>query len=212
MVGNATAFTKFRDLNSTIWSLFVLAPFCFSSCLTTSLYKFQSQPTEASVYYVNGNDKTMIGVTPIDYTKTALPTDAPFLLIFEKPGYEPREISVSPTDNSQTTISAVLKSSKEPFADAGTKRVREVLRKVFEIQELTSRHKYVDALSALNKLEEVEPNVAEIYALKGSLYLMLNDTVQTKFQWEKALKIDPTLDSLRARIKNLPKTEKGAKP
>jgi tetratricopeptide (TPR) repeat protein len=136
----------------------------------------------------------------------------PFTLLFEKPGYEAREISVSPTDNSQTTISTVLKSSKEPFADAATKRLRDVLRKIFEIQEMTSRQRFVDALAALNKLEESEPNVAEIYAMKGSIYLMLKDVSQTKAQWEKALKIDPTMDQLRVRIKNLPAAAKAGNP
>lgn len=183
-----------------------------TGCFSTSVYKFQSQPSEATVYYVNGAEKNLIGVTPIDYAKTALPGDAPFTLIFEKTGYETREVSVSPTDNSQTTIRAVLKASKEPFADAGTKRVRDVLRRIFEIQELTSRQRFADALAALNKLEEIEPNVAEIYALKGSIYLMLNDAAQTKTQWEKALKIDPTLDTLRERIKKLPNTAKAVAP
>lgn len=183
-----------------------------TSCFSTSVYKFQSQPPEATIYYVNGTERNLIGVTPIDYAKTALPGDAPFTLIFEKPGYETKEVSVSPTDNSQTTIRAVLKASKEPFADAGTKRVRDVLKKIFEIQELTSRQRFADALAALNKLEETEPNVAEIYALKGSIYLMLNDASQTKAQWEKALKVDPTLDSLRERLKKLPNTAKAVNP
>lgn len=202
------------NLSRSGWRALILliAINAFSGCFSTSIYKFQSQPSEASVYYINGNDKMLIGVTPIDYTKAALPSDVPFTLLFEKPGYEAREISVSPTDNSQTTISTVLKASKEPFADAATKRVRDVLRKIFEIQEMTSRQRFVDALSALNKLEESEPNVAEIYAMKGSIYLMLNDVSQTKAQWEKALKIDPTMDQLRARIKNLPASAKAGNP
>ena len=186
--------------------------FTFGGCASSSVYKFQSQPNEATVYYINGNDKTLVGQTPIDYTKTQLPTDAPFTLAFEKPGYETKEISVSPTDNSQTTISAILKQQKEPVTDAATKRLRAVLQKIFDIQELTARQRYVDALAGLSKLEEQEPNVAEIYSLKGSIYVILNDPTQAKAQWEKALKVDPSLDNLRARIKTLDTTTKGAKP
>lgn len=195
-----------------ILCLSVLSSVFMLGCFSTSVYKFQSQPNEASVYYVNGAERNLIGVTPIDYTKAALPADAPFTLIFEKPGYESREISVSPTDNSQTTIRAVLKAAKEPISDVTTNRVRSVLRRVFEIQELTSRQRYADALAGLNKLEEEEPNVAEIYSMKGSIYLMLNDPSQTRVQWEKALKIDPTLDSLRERLKKLPTTAKVSNP
>ena len=183
-----------------------------SGCFSTSIYKFQSQPPEASVYYVNGQDRTLIGQTPIDYTKAALPSDAPFALVFEKPGFETREITVSPTDNTQTTVSATLKPAKDPFIDAGTKRLRDVLKRVFEIQELTARQRYVDALASLNKLEEQEPKVAEVYSLKGSIYLILNDSGQAKSNWEKALKLDPSLDNLRARIKALSAPVKGANP
>jgi len=186
--------------------------YVITGCFSTSVYKFQSQPSDAAVYYVNGADRTLIGQTPIDYTKASLPTDAPFSLVFEKAGFEPREITVSPTDNTQTTVSASLKPAKDPVIDAGTKRIRDVLRKIFEIQEMTARQRYVDALASLNKLEEQEPKVAEIYSLKGSVYLILNDSTQAKANWEKALKLDPSLDSLRSRIKALSVPVKGANP
>lgn len=82
-----------------------------------------SQPTEATVYYVNGSEKVLIGQTPIEYTKAALPSDTPFTIAFEKSGFETREISVAPTDNSLTTISASLKPGKDAGVDAGTKRL-----------------------------------------------------------------------------------------
>ena len=160
------------------------------------------------MYYLNGSDKTLIGQTPIDYTKTNLPSDAPFSIVFEKTGYEPREISVTPTDNSQTIISATLKTADQPFADATTKKIRDTLRRIFEVQELTAKQKFVDALTALKKLEEENPNVAEIFSMKGSIYILLNDKAQAKEQWEKALKIDPSLDQLRTRVKAISTTEK----
>ena len=203
---------KFTYVNFGIKLCVVLSMSILTSCFSTSVYKFQSQPAEASVFFVNGSEKTLIGQTPIDYTKAALPSDVPFTIVFEKPGYEPKEISVSPTDNSQTTVSASLKTAKEPVTDAATKHLRDVLKRVFDVQELTARQKYVDALAALNKLEEQEPNVPEIYMLKGSIYAVLNDSAQARTQWEKALKLDPTLDNLRVRIKALPASAKGGTP
>jgi tetratricopeptide (TPR) repeat protein len=177
--------------------------FAFVGCAGGSLYRFQSQPSEASVYYLNGNEKTVIGVTPIDYTKAALPTDTPFIIIFEKPGFETKEVSVSPTDNSQTTISTTLKASKDLNSDLATKKTRELLNKVFEVQELTARLKFVDALAVLNKLEESNPSIPEISSMRGSIYLLLNDKEQARQSWEKALKMDPSLEELRVRLKAL---------
>jgi predicted negative regulator of RcsB-dependent stress response len=78
---------------------------------------------------------------------------------------------------------------------------------------MTAKQKFVDALAALKKLEEENPNVAEIYSMKGSIYILLNDKLQAKEQWEKALKIDPSLDQLRVRVKAISASaKKEAKP
>jgi hypothetical protein len=185
---------------------------CLTSCFTSSVYKFQSQPPEASVYHVNGSEKNLLGQTPIDFTKTNLPSDAPFTVLFEKPGYVAKEISVTPTDNSQTIVSATLKPSDDAFTDASTKKSRDLLKKIFEIQEMTARQKYVDALAALKRLEDQEPSIAEIFAMKGSIYVLLNDPDAARGQWEKALKIDPGMEDLRVRLKALPGAKKGVAP
>jgi tetratricopeptide (TPR) repeat protein len=196
-------------------ALILISMSTLTSCFSTSIYKFQSTPNDASVYYVNGSEKTLIGQTPIDYTKTNLPTEAPFTIRFEKDGFEPKEIAVTPTDNSQTIISALMKTSAVPFSDAITKKVREVVRRIFDVQELTARQKFVDALAALKKLEDENPGVSEIYTMKGSIYLLLNDKAQAKEQWEKALKLDPGLEQIRVRLNNLSASandKKGGKP
>lgn len=186
----------------------LIAPVLVCSC--ASSYRFVSQPTEATVYFLNGAEKVLIGQTPIDYTKSALPTDAPFTIQYEKPGFETREISVAPTDNSLTTVNATLKPSKDAAADPSLKKTRSILQKVFAIQELTARQKYVEALSGLNKLEDAEPGLAEVHIMKGSIYFLLNDREQAKKQWEAALKLDPTLDELRVKLKALSPAVKGA--
>ena len=78
-----------------------------------------------------------------------------------------------------------------------------ILQKIFEIQELTARHRYVDALAELKKIGEQEPAISEINILRGSIYLILHDPVRAKIEWEKALASDPSLDDIRARIKTL---------
>ncbi len=188
-----------------------LLSFTLQGCFADSVYRFQSQPSDASIYYLNGSEKNLVGQTPIDYTKTSLPNDAPFTILFEKQGYESKEISIAPTDNSQTTISANLKVSKDNMGDATSKRMREILKKVFQVQELTAQTKYVDALALINKVSEQEPNIAELFVLKGSIYFLLNDQTQARLAWLEALKIDSSLDSLRARVKSIEAKEKTSK-
>lgn len=177
--------------------LVILSCFVVASCATN--YRFVSQPNEATVYYENGNQKTLIGQTPIDFSKAALPTDSPFIIIFEKTGFEKKEVSVTPSDNTLTTVSVNLKPSPNA-SDETLKRTRATLQQIFAIQELIAQNKYVDALSGLKKLEEFEPNLPEVYVIRGSVYLLLNDKKQTKQQWEKALKLDPNMESLNVRL------------
>jgi tetratricopeptide (TPR) repeat protein len=174
-----------------------------NSCASTNKYNFQSSPGDASVYYMNGSEKILIGQTPIDFAKTSLPTNTPFTIRFEKEGFDPKEITVTPTTGAQTIVSAPLKLTTTAHPENTTKQIRAIVRKIFEVQELTARQKFMEALATLRKLEDENPEVAEIYAMKGSIYLLLNDKSKAREQWEKALELDPSLDQLRVRIKNL---------
>ncbi len=174
-----------------------------------------SQPSEATVFFVNGSQKTMIGQTPIDFSKAALPTDAPFVITFEKSGFETKEISVAPSENTLTTINVSLKPALGALTDEATKRTRKSVQQIFAIQELTAQKRYVDALASLKKLEEAEPNLVEVFVMRGSIYVLLNDTQQARREWEKALKMDPSMESLKVRLLTLAKddtTAKGSKP
>ncbi|MBP9708739.1 MAG: tetratricopeptide repeat protein [Oligoflexales bacterium] len=182
----------------------------FGGCATH--YRFQSQPSEANVFYINGSEKTLIGQTPIDYAKSALPTDTPFVINFEKSGYEQKELSIAPSDNSLTTISVHLKPVLDAVTDATVKRMHDTIQQIFKVQELSSQQRYVDALSALQKLEEAEPTLAEVFVLRGSIYVMLNDKERAKQEWEKALKLAPHLESLKVQLARLTQdASKGSK-
>lgn len=199
-----------RYLRLVVEVVLCMAVFGFfsSGCVTDSVYRFQSQPSDVSVYYLNGTEKTLVGQTPIDYTKTALPSDAPFTILFEKNGYQSKEISVTPTENSQTVISASMKIAKDELTDAFSKRISEIIKNVFQVQEFTAQTKYVDALSLINKVIEKEQNIAELFVLKGSIYYLLNDQSQARLSWLEALRIDPSLDNLRSRISSIEAKQK----
>jgi tetratricopeptide (TPR) repeat protein len=168
-----------------------------------SYYRFLSQPNEAQVYVINGGQKTVLGQTPIDFTKAALPSDVPFVISFEKAGFENKEITVTPSENSLTTVSVNLKQSLSGNSDANTKRIRNAIQAIFEIQELTAQKRYVDALAKLKSLESEEPSLAEVFILRGSLYVLLNDRAQAKKEWEQALKLDPTMETLKVKLLRL---------
>lgn len=172
-----------------------------AGCSTT--YKISSVPEGATVYHKSGGESAVLGTTPLEFKKSGLPDDVPFILSFERSGFDKQDIAITPTDNSLTTISVNLKPSAANPNDPSLLRARRVVSSVFKIQELTHAKKYVDALTAIRELEQVEPDFAEILALKGSLYFVVGDTAQAKDAWEKALKLDPDLDQVRTRLGQL---------
>lgn len=175
-------------------------------------YRFASTPEAAAVYQITPTSKVLLGETPITFAKTALPTEAPFVVVFEKEGFESKDVSISPTDNSLTTVSVQLKPVRPGGEDVGMKRMRGVLRQIFSIQEKIFQKKYVDALAALKTLEQQESALAEVFVLRGSVYVLLNDPDQARQQWDKALQIDPSLDEVKVSLAKLPKAGGGQAP
>jgi|GEM_PF-1565016 len=171
-------------------------------CSTT--YQFVTQPEGANVYHQKDGSKALLGTTPLEFKKSGLPEDTPFSVIFEKQGYEPLNLLVTPTDNSHTTVTATMKpGSASNGNDPESMRVRGVLRRVFKVQEHVATRRYTEALSLLRDLETAEPNLAETYVLKGSVYLMLNDSAQARLSWEKALALDSSLDDVRVHLNKI---------
>ena len=178
-------------------------------CSTT--YQFVTQPEGANVYHQKDGSKALLGTTPLEFKKSGLPEDAPFSVIFEKQGYEPLNLLITPTDNSHTTVTATMKpGSASNGNDPESMRVRGVLRRVFKVQEHVATRRYTEALSLLRDLEKDEPNLAETYVLKGSVYLMLNDSAQARLSWEKALTLDSSLDDVRVQLNKIA-TDTGTK-
>lgn len=187
-----------------------LAAYLCASCATE--YRFVSTPEAAAVYQLTPSAKVLLGETPVNFAKTALPTEAPFVVAFEKEGYEAKEVSISPTDNSLTTVAVQLKPTRPGGEDLGLKRTREVLRQVFQIQEQIFQKKYVEALAGLKVLESKEKDLAEVYILRGSVYVLLSDPEQARREWEKALSMDPGLSDIKVSLSKLPKKPVEAKP
>jgi tetratricopeptide (TPR) repeat protein len=185
--------------------------FMLVGCSTT--YQFVTQPDGVSVYHQKDGTKALLGTTPLEFKKSALPENAPFTVMFEKSGYEPLNLVITPTDNSHTTVTATMKPGSGNGNDPESIRVRSVLNRVFKVQEHVATRRYAEALSLLRDLEKDEPNLAETYVLKGSVYLMLNDSTQARSAWEKALSLDPSLDDVRVQLNKIATdTKVGAKP
>jgi tetratricopeptide (TPR) repeat protein len=169
-----------------------------ASC--TSSYQFVSQPPGAGTYLIKGSEKRFLGETPLEFSKSDLPTTDPFVISIEKDGYQRREVSILPTNQTHTTVRVSLLPTIAGTGDAGLVRLRHSLKLILDAQDKTARRNYVGALAVLAELEKAEPKLPETNVIRGSIYMLLKRTDEAKAEWRKALDLDPSLDAIKARL------------
>lgn len=177
-------------------SLLIFAFLGLSGCASSS-YFITSNPTGANVYYVDpaSQKKFLIGTTPIQYSKSSIPNDAPFIMTFEKEGYAVDQIPVANSDDSKTVINVKLKPE-----DVGTredKDLQKLVAQLFSAQELIYKKKYQAAIIELDKVIAERPALAQAYVMKGTAYYLLKEMPSAMDSWKKAMRIDPENQGLK---------------
>lgn len=81
--------------------------------------------------------------------------------------------------------------------------VNEITSNIVNSQALFYDKEYYKSLAVINKVLKASPNNAVANAIKGSIYYQLGDKKQANIYWKTALKLDPSLDSVKNGIKSL---------
>ena len=79
----------------------------------------------------------------------------------------------------------------------------EAMRKFQKTHDLLVEKDYYAALDMINKVIELQPDLAIAYARRGTVYYYLNDTKSASMNWNIALKLDPEYDQVREILKGL---------
>lgn len=95
-------------------------------------------------------------------------------------------------------LSTLPESKNENIQD-----VNEVTSNIVKSQALFYEREYFKSLTAINRALKASPNNAVANAIKGSIYYQLGDKKQANIYWKTALRLDPSLDSVRNGIKSL---------
>ena len=77
------------------------------------------------------------------------------------------------------------------------------MRKFQKSHDLLIEEDYNAALDMIDKVIELQPNLAIAYARRGTIYYYLNDTRAASMNWNIALKLDPEYDQVREILKGL---------
>jgi len=79
----------------------------------------------------------------------------------------------------------------------------EAMRKFQQSHDLLIEQDYNAALDMIDKVIELQPNLAIAYARRGTIYYYLNDTKAASMNWNIALKLDPEYGQVREILKGL---------
>jgi len=89
--------------------------------------------------------------------------------------------------------------------EIGKSKRNEAMRKFQKTHDLLIEEDYLEALDMINKVIELQPDLAIAYARRGTVYYYLNDTKAASMNWNIALKLDPEYDQVRDILKGLKK-------
>lgn len=90
-------------------------------------------------------------------------------------------------------IGTPLLHGQEKGTPAAPRITPEVMAKLSEAQELQGRQRFVDALSKLDEVEAISPDLTELHNLRGSIYLSpsLRDFEKAEYHFNRSKELDP---------------------
>ena len=105
----------------------------------------------------------------------------------------------------EKTLSLLQDSTKTILLDIEIDKSKrnEAMRKFQKTHDLLVEEKYYDALDMIDKVIELQPNLAIAYARRGTVYYYLNDIKAASMNWNIALKLDPEYDQVRNILQGL---------
>lgn len=185
-----------------------IAQICLTAGCTTGKFIFQSQPPGANVYYLKGESKRELGVTPFELTDEDLrkkidisPGATAFLgLSFEKNGFEPQHVLVP--GQKMGTLSTEVYIKMDP-AEADKNLAKKMVQHLFKAQTFAKNGDFVRAHEEVDQLLKVDGSFARAMSMKGAIYF-LEKKYSDSLQWyEKALQVDAQTEEAIEMISRL---------
>jgi tetratricopeptide (TPR) repeat protein len=180
--------------NLTRKSFFItLVPLLLASCATGKLNLY-SNPPKAEVYggAMEDGKRKLIGVTPMVIRANVLSEKrngtGPVVLEFRKDGYDSKEVVLTEVDIADLVVSADL-TPRNGLADQQT--INWVIETMFECQRLVRVKRLDEALSQLNDVQRLAPQIAAVHEMKGGIYYMQRKFADALDSYSTAVKYNP---------------------
>ncbi|WP_186435763.1 tetratricopeptide repeat protein [Thalassolituus sp. C2-1] len=108
-----------------------------------------------------------------------------------------------PDDNEAEKIYEKLNDNAEQQEKTKNQQVENTTKHILNAQSLFYKKQYWQALDETNAALDNLPDSAQAHALKGSIYYKMGLLPEARSSWEQALKLDPSLDQVKASLDRL---------
>lgn len=108
-----------------------------------------------------------------------------------------------PDDNEAEKIHEKLNDNAEQQEKTKNQQVENTTKHILNAQSLFYKKQYWQALDETNSALDNLPDSAQAHALKGSIYYKMGLLPEARSSWEQALKLDPSLDQVKASLDRL---------
>lgn len=194
--------------------LLLISSFFFVSC--SSKLTIQSQPPDAQVFIaVQGKkDKTSAGKTPLEFTEAQLQTllnisaqTSEWLQVtFEKKDFNTQTIFIP--SNRWGELQKIVKVELEPTQDSSTV-VQKIIRYLFNAKKFAETRQYDQAHQELDKTLQLDSNMAQAMAMKGGVYFLQGNYIESEVWYKKAITLDPSMSEAVQMLEKIKTSKDG---
>ncbi|MBX3023073.1 MAG: hypothetical protein KF799_15460 [Bdellovibrionales bacterium] len=186
-------------MRTQIYFLLVILSATTSGC-ASHLY-LKSEPAGARVELISAQNQavTPLGETPLTMTKTQITQKqvrGPYLIRISKDGLLPKEILIASLTGIDVDVNVQLQAS------ASTARLNDLVNELFDAQNMAQKGDGPSALEKLNQLQKKHPDIAAVYEMRGSIYMVRGDYASAARDFGVAVNIDPQNRELRVLLES----------
>ncbi len=166
---------------------------CSSALIVTS------EPSGASVFVKtsNGTDRVELGKTPLEMRTSELELKAKIdnnsgeyrELFVESEGFEAQKLFLPPARF--TTLETKIFAKLEPSPPPKPELAEQMVQHLFNAQSFAQKADYEKAQLEIDSAIKISPKFARAYSMRGTIYYLQSNFLESLKWYEKALEVDP---------------------
>lgn len=174
----------------------------FTALVGCGTVKIRSTPPEADVFILlpGKSEPKQLGKTPFESQINALSTEVnngTIILMVQKQGFFPNHFIVPNLSGGELEIETSLK----PNLNADYNEINKMVTLLFRAERMIKEKRFDDALKTADELSVMNENLAAAYHVKGTVYLLKNDLTKSRFEWKRAVELEPNNNEAQQMIK-----------